>query len=99
MMLGLWTGQRQGDLLGLTWSVDDGTTILFKQSKTGRRVTIPVGAPLKAMLDSTPRRSLTILLTSDGRPWTANGFSSSWRKACQRARITGVTLNDLRGPR
>src|SRR4029450_11400650 len=58
---------------------------------------IPVGAPLKAMLDATSRRSLTILLTIDGTAWTASGFSSSWRKACKRARITGVTFNDLRG--
>ena len=25
LMLGLWTGQRQGDLLRLTWSAYDGT--------------------------------------------------------------------------
>jgi integrase len=97
LMLGLWTGQREGDLLRLTWSAYDGVKIRLKQFKTGRRVTIPVGASLKAMLDATSRRTPTILLTMDGTPWTASGFSSSWRKACKRARITGVTFNDLRG--
>jgi integrase len=48
LLLALWTGQRQGDLLRLPWSAYDGTHIRLKQSKTGARVIIPVGAPLKA---------------------------------------------------
>lgn len=48
LMLALWTGQRQGDLLRLPWSAYDGTRIRLKQSKTGVGVSIPVGAPLKA---------------------------------------------------
>jgi integrase len=91
LMLGLWTGQREGDLLRLIWSAYDGSNIRLKQSKTGRRVTIPVGAPLKQMLDAAVRKSPTILLTTDDTPWTPNGFSSSWRKACKRARISGVS--------
>ena len=50
-MLALWTGQRQGDLLRLTWGAYDGTFIRLKQSKGGVRVVIPVGAPLKAVLE------------------------------------------------
>ena len=45
-MLAVWTGQRQGDLLRLTWSAYDGQFIRLRQSKTGVRVVIPVGAPL-----------------------------------------------------
>jgi integrase len=47
LLLALWTGQRQGDLLRLTWSAYDGETIRLRQSKTGARVSIPVGTPLK----------------------------------------------------
>ena len=50
LLLALWTGQRQGDLLRLPWSAYDGTHIRLKQSKTGARITIPVAAPLKAAL-------------------------------------------------
>jgi hypothetical protein len=71
----------------------------LRQSKTGTRVQIPVGAPLKAALDvmAKTKRSPTILLTSEGRPWTPDGFRASWGKACDKAHIIGVTFNDLRG--
>jgi integrase len=97
LQLGLWTGQRQGDLLRLTWSSYDGKRITLKQSKTGVPVIIPVGLPLKATLDATPKRSPIVLVNSDGKPWTPNGFRSSWRKACRGVGIVGVTFNDLRG--
>jgi integrase len=97
LMLALWTGQRQGDLLGLPWSAYDGTHIRLKQSKTGRRVVIPVGAPLKVALDAAAKLSPIVLTTADGKPWTPDGFRSSWRKACSKAGIAGVTFNDLRG--
>src|SRR5262249_61772153 len=48
-------------------------------------------------LDATPRLSPIMLLNSDEKPWTSHGFSSSWRKSCKRAGITGITFNDLRG--
>jgi integrase len=49
LILALWTGQREGDLLRLPWSAYDGTHIRLRQSKTGIRVVIPVGAPLKSL--------------------------------------------------
>jgi integrase len=97
LQLGLWTGQRQGDLLRLTWSAYDGSKIKLRQSKGGVRVTIPVGSPLKAALDASSKRSPVILVNTDGNPWTADGFRSSWGKACRSVGIVGVTFNDLRG--
>ena len=92
-----WTGQRQGDLLRLTWAAYDGAVIRLRQQKTAARVVVPIGAPLKAALDAMPRTSPVILLNSDGRPWTSDGFRASWRKACHVAGITGLTFHDLRG--
>jgi integrase len=97
LQLALWTGQRQGDLLSLPWSAYDGETIRLRQSKTATRVSVPVGKPLKEMLDAAPRRAKTILTNMDGEAWTADGFRSSWRKACAAAGVTGVTFHDLRG--
>ena len=97
LMLALWTGQRQGDLLRLPWSAYDGTHIRLRQSKTGTRVVIPVGAPLKTALDTLAKRSPIILTNSGGKPWTSDGFRASWRKACAAAGIAGLTFHDLRG--
>lgn len=38
-----------------------------------------------------------ILQASHGRPWTSDGFRSSWSKACARASIADMTFHDLRG--
>ena len=97
LLLALWTGQRQGDLLRLPWSAYNGTHIRLRQSKGGTRVVIPVGAPLKAALDAAPKRSPIMLTTAYGKPWTPDGFRASWGKACKRAAVIGVTFHDLRG--
>jgi integrase len=97
LMLALWSGQRQGDLLRLPWSSYDGNYIRLRQSKTDMRVTIPVGGPLKEILDATPRRSPVILVNSDGKPWTPDGFRASFFKARDKAGIVKVTFSDLRG--
>ena len=100
LLLALWTGQRQGDLLRLPWSSYDGAHIKLRQSKTGARLPpIPVAAPLKVALDAaaTHKRSTIVLVNSEGRPWTPDGFRVSWRKACAKAEIIDVTFNDLRG--
>ena len=97
LLMGLWTGQRQGDLLRLPWSGYDGTHVRLRQRKTGRRVTTKIGAPLKAALDATPKRSPMILTNKAGRPWTEHGFRASWRLACIKAAITELHFNDLRG--
>lgn len=105
LLLALWTGQRQGDLLRLSWTQYDGKVIRLLQSKSvrkrqanrGTRVVIPIGAPLKAALDAIGAKEGPILRTTDGDAWTPDGFRSSWGKAYKKARIVGVTFNDLRG--
>ncbi len=106
LLLALWTGQRQGDLLRLPWSAYDSKVIRLRQSKSVRKgarrfvyVTIPVGAPLKEALGAAGKnkRSTIILTTMEGTPWTPDGFRSSWGKAYKKAGVVGVTFNDLRG--
>ena len=97
LVLALWTGQRQGDLLRLPWSAYDGVNIRLRQSKGGVRVVIRVGTPLKKMLDTATKVGPLILTNSEGKPWTPDGFRASWAKACKKAGIVGVTFHDLRG--
>lgn len=97
LVLALWTGQRQGDLLRLPWSAYDGARIRLKQSKTGRRFTIPVGPTLREHLSQAKRRAATILTNTEGNSWTSDGFRTSWGRACARAKIDDVTFHDIRG--
>lgn len=97
LILALWTGQRQGDLLRLAWTRYDGQKIRLRQSKTGARVAIPCGDFLRDVLRTAPRRATTILTNQDGTTWTSDGFRASWGKACKRAGVDDVTFHDLRG--
>lgn len=96
-LLALWTGQRRNDVLRMAWGAYDGTTIRLSQSKGKRRVVIPVAADLRTVLDATKRRATVICVTSRGTRWTGDGFSASFRKACEAAGIEGLTFHDLRG--
>lgn len=94
----LWTGQRKGDLLVAPWSDYDGQYIKVKQSKTGARVKIPCGKPLRDILDAMPRRSPVILTNSKKKlPWTSDGFDTSFHKTKAKAGIQDLTFHDLRG--
>lgn len=102
MQLARWTGQRQGDLLRLTWTGYDGTHIKLRQGKTGRLVRIRVHSELKAELDRTKREAAVILTPTRKRggevtAWTPDGFRASWAGACEDAGVDGVTFHDLRG--
>ena len=94
--LARWTGQRQGDLLALTWTAYDGQYLTLRQGKTGSAVRVKVAAELKTLLDGQKRTAVTILTNRSGVPYT-EGFRSSWRKAMAAAGVTGVTFHDLRG--
>lgn len=97
MRLALDTGQRQGDLLRLPWPAYQAGVFRFKQRKTGSSVAFRISEDLAAELDALPRRTITILSNSRGKPWTSDGFQASWRKTLDRAGVEGVNFHDLRG--
>jgi len=102
LLLALWTGQRQGDLLRAAWPNYDGRTLRVRQGKTKARVAIPLAAPIRTMLDAmrenvATKEAVTILTNTRGKPWTSDGFRTSWGKACEKAGIVGLTFHDLRG--
>ncbi|KQM21698.1 integrase [Sphingomonas sp. Leaf24] len=74
LRLALWTGQRQGDLLKLTWAQYDGAHIRLTQGKSIRRgdtgaatrIIIPIGKPLRDALDAA--RTALDALPEDERP-------------------------------
>ena len=97
LLLALWTGQRQGDLLRLPWSAYNGSSIRLRQTKTGARVEIPVGAPLKAALDAATEARADHPHLDRQAAMDAGRLPRLWGKACKKAGIAGMTFNDLRG--
>ena len=95
------TGLRLGDLLRLSWSHVGADAIMIKTGKSGRRreAVIPLYDALRAVLAAIPKRATTVLTTSRGRPWSRDGFGSSFNKAKIRAGTADADLHfhDLRG--
>ena len=60
---------------------------------------IPLYDDLKKVLAGIPKRSTTVLTNSRGRPWTKDGFGSSFNKAKIAAGMGDADLHfhDLRG--
>lgn len=98
LVVALHTGQRRGDLLRLTWNNYDGRAISLTQSKTGAHVYIPCTTALKTTLDQLPRKAVQIITSTQGRPWTENGFSTAWERAFEKTRLReDLHFHDLRG--
>jgi integrase len=95
------TGLRQGDLLRLAWSHigEDAIVITTGKSKHQREAIVPLYDALKAVLAGMPKRSTTVLTNRRGRPWTQDGFGSSFNKAKAAAGMadTDLHFHDLRG--
>ena len=95
------TGLRLGDLLRLAWSHVGEDAIRFSTSKSrGRReAVIPLYDDLREVLAHIPKRSTTVLTNSKARPWTPDGFGSSFNRAKIDAGMNDRNLHfhDLRG--
>jgi integrase len=97
------TGLRRGDLLTLAWThvhIDKNYIELKTGKSRGRRsVLIPITLELRAILEGIPKRATTVLTSSKRRPWTGDGFGSSWWKTQQNAGLgnSELTFHDLRG--
>lgn len=104
LLLALDTGQRQGDLLKLSWAAYDGEYLNLQQSKTGTKVSIPLTARLTALLQNelenrskNKMTATTILTRTDGQPWKQDHFRHEWRRTTKEAGLDNLTFNDLRG--
>jgi integrase len=95
------TGLRLGDLLRLSWSHvgEEAITIATGKSRQHREAIIPLHDALRNVLVSIPKQSTTVLTNSRRRPWTADGFGSSFNKAKIDAGLADADLHfhDLRG--
>src|SRR5206468_8923780 len=95
------TGLRLSDLLHLSWSHvgEDAITFSTGKSRGRREAIIPLYDDLRAVLARIPKRATTILTSSKRRPWTVDGFGSSFNDAKHAAGIAekDFHFHDLRG--
>jgi hypothetical protein len=85
----------------LSWSHvgDDAIVLTTGKSRHRREAIIPLYGALRDVLSRIPKRATTILTSSRCRPWTVDGFGSSFNKAKIDAGMDERDLhfNDLRG--
>ncbi|MCZ6496673.1 MAG: tyrosine-type recombinase/integrase, partial [Alphaproteobacteria bacterium] len=96
LKIAMYTGQREGDVLAMTWHDYDGNNIRLVQSKTGTKLTIPVHSTLKAALDAQDRVSPIILTTETGKPFTDSNFRHHFGKVRKAAGLHGLVFHGLR---
>jgi integrase len=95
------TGLRMGDLLKLSWSHVGEYAIEIKtgKSRQKRSAYIPLYDKLRKLLSAIPKRATTVLTNTRGRPWTVNGFGTSFDDAKIAAKMKDVDphFHDTRG--
>jgi len=79
-----YTAQRRGDVVRMgrqhIRETPEGPVLYVKQRKTGIELLIPIYPELRAVLDATPSKHLTFLVTATGKPYGDNHFSESFRE-------------------
>jgi integrase len=85
MALGLYTGQRRGDVIRMgRQHVRDGV-LHVRQEKTGAALAIPVHPELARILAAVPPTQMTFIQTLKGTPFSGHAFSDWFGKACKQA--------------
>ena len=104
MDLALYTGQRQGDILKLTWDKVDRETgrIRFRQTKTGKKLAVRITPAVAEILDRCERMmpsGPTVLRTRRGVRYSSEGFRAIWQRHMRKWIRLGnerFTFHDLR---
>ena len=100
MALMLYTACRRGDVIRLgPQHVHDGR-LNYRQMKNRKRkpndLSIPVHEDLKRIIDETPRKHMTFLVTEYGKPFSVAGFGNWFREKCDEAGLKHCSAHGLR---
>ena len=97
-LLAVSLGQREGDILRLTWNQYQDGAITIKQRKTGVVVAVPVTQDLRQALAAAPRKApgMVVSETTD-RPYAVDNFRHLFRDIAQAAGLgDNLQFRDLR---
>jgi len=110
MEIGLYTGQARQDVILMgeqhisrEYDPEQGREVEIlnwvrrkTEGKTGFELAIPVHPELRRIIDATPSKNLTFLVTELGAPLTAAGFGNWFRDRCNEAGLRGYSFHGLR---
>ena len=89
----LETAMRRGEIAGMTWEMLDlkKRTVTLPETKNGEKRIVPLSTEAIRILSGIPRRL-------DGSVWgiTEDPITRAFVRACQRAKVDGLTFHDLR---
>src|SRR5215472_5163734 len=92
----LYTAQARVDVVAIGPQHIRGGEIVLPRQKTGRGRQIPLHPELRKVLDATPGKHLTYLVTETGKPFTAAGFGNWFRDRCDEASLSHCSAHGLR---
>jgi integrase/recombinase XerD len=96
----VFTGQRRGDVVKMgPQHIYKGVLTIDQHKTKGQEeshLEIPVHPKLREIIEATPSGHLSFLVTSFGKPYTANGFGNWFRELCDEAGCPGVSAHGLR---
>jgi integrase len=92
----LYTAQRVADVIRMGRQHIQGKRIAVRQQKTGMSLLIPLHPMLEQVLMTEPVTNMTYLMTSYGKPFSANGFSHWFREQCDAAGLSQCSAHGLR---
>jgi integrase len=97
LALGLYSGQRRGDVIRMgRQHIRDGL-LHVTQSKTGKALAIPVHPDLQAILATVPATQMTFVMTLRGKPFDPHAFTAWFAQACDKAGLpSACTFHGLR---
>jgi integrase len=93
--LAVYAGMRGGDIVRVTWAAYDGSSLQWKQGKTGADVWVPCLPELKAILDAAARTATTIATQTNGTPMTEAGLRKAFRTLILRLLASGAVSPGL----
>lgn len=98
--------QRTTEIRLLKWSDVDMSAglIYFKPTKTeassGAKVAVPISPAVRDVLERAKQigvvKSMYVIHTLRGQPYTSRGIGDAWERARDRAKVTDATLKDIR---
>lgn len=99
-----YTGVRRSDAVKLGKGMErDGVlhfTVTKGSERKGRggakRLSLPILAPLRAIIDATPSGHLTYLVSNLGKPYTAESFGNKFREWCDQAGLRHCSAHGVR---